>query len=292
MATTVPRDARSWRPAENDELAWFKVGGILPTHPKALELTGAVHAFTYGLTHALESQYFPLYEIRPRAIDGQLYLAVVPSGLADRDIETRIRTVSDRTIRFRDVMGTWKREIQPQVQADLERMAAFPPHGVSGAALHEDWLRLRRVRANQWFAPIRAVLCPAAFFASESGQAPSGETLAAVEEVREVVIREGAQVFDADIARVGDLLVQMHSLDAAEDVLWLDFGEVSAALERRGGGYQATVAERKAAAATLNSTQAPETRGAPLDRTDRRLFLLPEIFDLLGVASPLGAHPT
>jgi hypothetical protein len=290
MATTVPRDTRSWRPAGDDELAWFKVGGVLPTRPKPLELTCAVHAFAYGLTHALESQYFPLYEIRPRAIDGQLYLAVVPSGLADRDIETRIRTVSDRTIRFRDVMGVWKREIQPQVQEDLDRMAAFPPQGADGEALHEDWLRLRRVRANQWFAPIRAVLCPAAYFASETGEAPSEETVAAVAEVREVVIGEGTRVFDAAIGRVGGLLAKAGWIDAAEDVLWLEFGEVAAALESGAGSYQETVASRKNRPAP--TAEGPATVGAPLDRGDRRLFLLPAIFDLLGVTSPLSARAT
>jgi hypothetical protein len=253
-----------------------------------LELTCAVHAFTYGLTHALESQYFPLYEVRSRSIDGQLYLAVVPSGLADRDIEARIRNVSERTIRFRDILGGWQRDIRPQVQEDLERMAAFPPPGVSGEPLHEAWLRFRRVRANQWFAPIRAVVCPTAFLKTGLSDARSGEALQAVEEVRDVVIREGTRVFDAAIERVGNMLVRAGCLDAADDVLWLDFEEVSTALESGAGAYQETVARRKTVAAPADKAQGPATVGAPLDRNDRRLFLLPEIFDLLGVTSPLN----
>jgi hypothetical protein len=284
----VIRDARSWRPAGDEELAWFKVGGTLPTHPKPLELTCAVHAFTYGLTHALESQYFPLYEIRPRSIDGQLYLAVVPSGLADRDIEARIRNVNERTIRFRDILGGWQRDIRPQVQEDLERMAAFPPPGVSGEPLHEAWLRFRRVRANQWFAPVRAVVCPAALLQAEAGEALSDESLRAVAEVRDVVIREGTRVFDAAIERVGNMLVRAGCLDAADDVLWLDFEEVSTALESGAGAYQETVARRKTVAASTDKGQGPVSVGAPLDRNDRRLFLLPEIFDLLGITSPLN----
>jgi hypothetical protein len=287
MATTVTRDTRSWRPAGDDELTWLKVGGILPTHPKPLELTCAVHAFAYGLTHAVESQYFPLYEIRPRSIDGQLYLAVVPSGLADRDIETRIRTVSVRTLRFRDILGTWRGEIQPQVREDLARLAEFPPSGVSGEEMHEAWMRLRRVRSSQWFAPVRAVLCPAALFQA-NGEAPSDETRQAIEELRDVVIREGGQAFDAAIERLGNLLVGAGWLDAADDVLWLDFDEVAAALESGAGAYQETVAGRKTRAASASRGEAPETVGPPLDREDRRLFLLPEIFELLGVTSPLS----
>jgi hypothetical protein len=286
--TSATRDARSWRPATDEELAWFKVGGILPTYPKPLDLSCAVHAFTYGVTHALESLYFPLYEIRPRSIDGQLYLAVVPSGLADRDIEARIRNVSDRTIRFRDILGGWRRDVGPQVEEDVERMASFPPSGASGEELHEAWLRFRRVRANQWFAPTRAVICPTALLKMGIGEGRSDEALSAVEEVREVVIRRGTDVFDAAIDRLGGQLVRAGCLAAADDVLWLEFDEVSAALERGSGAYQETVANRKTRA-SAETNDGPATVGAPLDPGDRRLFLLPEIFDLLGVASPLSA---
>lgn len=282
------RDSRSWRPAGDEELTWFKVGGILPTRPKPLDLTCAVHAFTYGLTHALESLYFPLYELRPQSIDEELYLAVVPSGLADRDIEARIRNVNDRTIRFRDILGGWQRDVRPEVQEDLQRMTGFPPRGVSGEQLHDAWLRLRRVRANQWFAPVRAVICPTALLKIGVGEAAYDQALLAVEEVRDVVIREGQEVFNAAIERVGDALVRGGCLDAADDVLWLQFDEVSAALERREGAYQETAAKRKFAAAA-DKGQGPMTVGARLDLNDRRLFLLPEIFDLLGVTSPLSA---
>ena len=285
--TVETQNARSWRPAGDDELAWFRVGGILPEHPKPLDLTCAVHAFTYGLTHALESLYFPLYEIRPRAIYDQLYLAVVPSGLADRDIEARIRNVNDRTIRFRDVLGTWRNEVRPQVQEDLERMASFPPPGATGEELHEAWLRLRRVRANQWFAPTRAVICPTALLKGGTGEARLDEALVAVEEVRELVIREGTSVFEAAIERIGHELVRAGCLGAADDIRWLQFDEVSAALEQA-DVYQDAVALRKVSAAA-EKREGPETVGGPLDRDDRRLFLLPEIFGLLGLNSPLSA---
>lgn len=285
---SATRDPRSWRPATDEELAWFKVGGVLPTHPKPLQLTCAVHAFTYGVTHALESLYFPFYELRHRSINAQLYLAVVPSGLADRDIEARTRTVNDRTIRFRDILGGWRREVRPQVEEDLERMASFPPSGPSGEELHEAWLRLRRVRANQWFAPTRAVICPTALLTVGVGEGRADEARKAVEEVREVVIRKGTDVLNAAVDRLGGHLVRTGCLAAAEDVLWLEFDEVSTALEKGSGPYRETVATRKSRAAADNRA-GPATVGAPLDLNDRRLFLLPEIFDLLGVTSPLSA---
>jgi hypothetical protein len=285
VAAAAPR-AKSWRPAGDDQLTWLRVGGILPTHPKPLELTGEVHAFTYGLTHALESLYFPLYEIREREIDGQLYLAVVPSGLADRDIETRIKTVNDRTIRFRDVLGTWRGDIREEVLADSERMQAFPPTGATGEELHEAWLRLRRIRANQWFAPTRAVVCPAALLQGGVGKGNLDEALQAIEEVRRLVIDEGGRDFEGAVERIGRHLAGTGSIDAADDVLYLDFDEVSQALET-GARYQDKVAERKKRAASGSEKQGTDVVGGQLDRADRRLFLLPEIFALLGVTSPL-----
>ena len=289
MAATT-RDRRSWRPASNDELAWFKVGGSVPAHPTPLELTSSVHAFTYGVTHALESLYFPFYELRPRAIDGQLYLAVVPSGLADRDMDARIGTVSERTIRFKDIRGGWLKEIKPQVEADLERMGDFPPAGASGEQLHEAWMRLRRVRANQWFAPTRAVISPTALLKVGVGD-PSrrDEAMAACAEVRDIVIGQGGPAFEAAVSRLGDLLVKLGSLKSAADLQWLEFEEVSTALEQPGAAHQEIAARRKAASTA--ASEGPATVGAPLDLTDRRLFLLPEILELLGVTSPLSEAP-
>jgi hypothetical protein len=285
VAAAAPR-AKSWRPASDDELTWLRVGGILPTHPRPLELTGAVHAFTYGLTHALESLYFPLYEIRERSIDGQLYLAVVPSGLADRDIEARIKNVNDRTIRFRDILGTWRGDIREEALADLERMKAFTPKAATGEEMHEAWLRLRRIRANQWFAPTRAVVCPTALLKGGVGKGNLDEALQAIDEVQQVVVEDGTKAFDGAVDRVGQQLTGAGCIDAANDVLWLDFDEVSQALET-GVSYRETVAQRKKLANSTGQSHGPEVVGPPLVRDDRRLFLLPEIFELLGVTSPL-----
>lgn len=287
MMTSVNGQSVSWRPATDEQLTWFKVGGPLPTHPKPLEFTCGVHAFAYGFTRALESLYFPFYEIRPRSIDGELYFAVVPSGLADRDIEERIRHVTERTIRFRDVLAVWKRDIQPEVQELLQQMAGFPPPGVSGEQLHEAWFRFRRVRALQWFAPIRAVICPAALLNVGIGEAPAAEAQEAVEGVREVVVRQGTEVFNAAIERLGQELVRSGYLDAPEEILWLEFDEVSAAAEKGQGAYRETAKERKSHAAATGQGEGPASIGPPLDHNDRRLFLLPEVFDLLGVTSPV-----
>lgn len=287
--TSVRAQSVSWRPAGDEQLPWFKVGGPLPAHPKPLELTCAVHTFAYGFTRALESLYFPFYEIRPRSIDGQLYFAVVPSGLADRDIEERIRRVAERTIRFRDVLGVWQRDIQPEVQELLQQLAGFPPPGVSGEQLHEAWFRFRRVRALQWFAPIRAVICPAALLKVGIGEAPAAEAQEAVEGVREAVVRQGTAVFNAAIERLGQALARGGYLDAPEDILWLEFDEVSTALESGEGAHQETATKRKSLAAATGHREGPASFGPPLDNNDRRLYLLPEVFDLLEVTSPLSS---
>src|SRR5206468_3829678 len=115
------------------------------------------------------------------------------------------------------------KDIRPEVLADLERMAAFPSSGVAGEALHEAWLRLRRVRANQWFAPTRAVVCPTALLKGGVGQGNLDEALQAIEEVREVVIRDGTKVFDGAVDRIGQHLARSGCIDQPDDVLWLDF---------------------------------------------------------------------
>jgi hypothetical protein len=164
-------------------------------------------------------------------------------------------------------------------------MAGFPPAGASGEELHEAWLRLRRVRANQWFAPTRAVVCPTALLQGGVGQGKLDEALQAIDEMRQVVIRDGAQVFDEAVERIGQHLARSGCFDAADDVLWLYFDEVSQALEMGDARHQDTVARRRQLAA--DKGQGPDVVGQPLIREDRRLFLLPEIFELLEVTSPL-----
>ena len=104
MATafeTVP-----WSPPGDDQLTWFKPHGTMPTHPKPLEYTVAVEAFAFGVSRALESLYFPLYEVRPRLVDGELYFASVPSEMAERELDAQLGRMRDSGLRFtRSVRG-------------------------------------------------------------------------------------------------------------------------------------------------------------------------------------------
>src|SRR5207302_8299748 len=113
-----------WAPPADVTLTWFRPGGMLPDRPRPLEFTLGIQAFTYGLAHALESLNFPLYDVRPRLIDGQLYLAAVPSAMAESDLERRMRRMRDATLRFsRNIRPPWEHAIRREVEEYNERIA-------------------------------------------------------------------------------------------------------------------------------------------------------------------------
>ncbi len=179
-----------WRPAADDDLAWFQAPqGALPPRPHWLE----VQAFAFGTSRALQSLYFPLAEIRGRLIDGQVYLAVAPSGIAAKDPAAHRKNMVDSALRFtRDVAAAWQR-----IRAEVEEYSAF-----MAAFSGDDVFRLKRVRANQWFAPMRAVIAPTALLLYEGlGQTPREAALAAVDEVRREVQDRGAKLFVDALSR-------------------------------------------------------------------------------------------
>src|SRR5206468_6593212 len=81
---------RPWAPAPDEVLWWFRPGSIFPARPRPLDFTLELFAETSGLTRGLILLNFPLYEIRPRLIDGELYFASVPSGIAERDPQCKL----------------------------------------------------------------------------------------------------------------------------------------------------------------------------------------------------------
>src|SRR4030095_13609684 len=104
---------RPWAPAVDEELLWFRPGSIFPPRPRPLDFTLEVYAVCSALTPALVSLNSPLYQIRPRLIDGELYLASVPSGIAEREPETKLGLLRDASLRFtRNIRGPWERDVR------------------------------------------------------------------------------------------------------------------------------------------------------------------------------------
>jgi hypothetical protein len=183
----------SWRPPADEQLAWFRPDSVLPARPSLVEFRMSVAAFVFGVSRALESLYFPLHELRAKLFAGELYLAAVPSAIAERDLEAHRRRMCDSALRFtRDLRAAWQRT-RPEVEEYTRFFEGF--HG-------DDLFRLRRVRANQWFAGVRAVVAPVALLLYEGiGQTPREDALAVLAEAREAVVEQGGAAFEAALAR-------------------------------------------------------------------------------------------
>ena len=278
-----------WIPAADESLAWFAPPGAFPKTPVPLEYTLEVHARAFGLTHALASLNFPLYEIRTRLADGHLQLAVVPSGLAERDMDAQFRRLAAASVRFtRDIRRPWEtatrsNAAREEVVGYNEWMSDALPAGASPADLAGGLRRLQRVRGTQWYTAVRAVFGPAAVLQRQADEAPPAEAerLAAlvadargvIEDAREL-LAQGGVLLDAAALRAGAKLAALGALDTADDIRWLELEELREAL-RSSASMQAAVAERKAAPAP-----APAAATAPPDAPE--LHLVPEILALIG----------
>lgn len=272
----------SWRPAPDEELTWFRAGGALPSQPRPLDYTCEVAAFSWGLTQAFTISYWPLYEVRARLIAGHLYLATVPSPHAERNLENRIQLTRETPLRYmRDLRAAWEREGRREVDEYNQRMAAFPPADLSGAELGEALFRLKRVRADQWCAPVRAVTCPAVICMQGYGETPRDEAIAVAEEAREL-LRRGGAIFGAALDRTGRLLARAGCIEAPGDIAWLEYAEVRAALEQ-GGAYQETVATRRSQAGNVATEPGPARIGPRLPTDAPCMYLVREVLDLIGV---------
>ncbi len=262
--------ATVWIPAADEELTWFRPAGAFPATPGPLERTLELHARAFGLTRALSSLNFPLYELRIRVAGGNLQLAVVPSGMAERDMDAQFRRLADASVRFtRNIRGPWEstmrsRPVREEVISYNDWMAEAVPAGGSPADLVDGMRRLQRVRGMQWYTAVRAVFGPAAMLQRQIGDAPGGDaaeserqtaqmadSFAVVDEARELLGRGGA-LLEAAAGRAGAKLVEIGALVAAADVRWLELEEVREAL-RSSASVQATVDRRKAAPAPASA---------------------------------------
>lgn len=158
-----PGIGATWVPPADDELTWFLADDTPLGRPGPLVYTLEVAAFVFGMTRALESLEFPLTDVRYRLIDGRLYLAIVPSAQAERDLKRRLESVRDLSFRFtRNIRASWQQQVQAKVEGYNRWMAEFVSASGSAEELAEHVRQLRRMRGNQWFNVIRPVVAPAA----------------------------------------------------------------------------------------------------------------------------------
>lgn len=273
-----------WAPPPDGELTWFLADGGLPASPRPLELTGEVRALVFGLTRALESLDFPINEVRCRRTYGRLYLAAVPSASAERDLARRLQRAHDSGLRYtRNIREGWEAGARREAEGYNTRMAEFGRNVSSARELADQLRPLQRVRGNQWFTAIRSAAAPAAMVQHSYGGALPQDAAAVVRDALGLVADRGATLFQAGISRVAERLVQAGSIDATDDIYWLEWQELREALERA-GMWQPLVADRKADAPRLAPAGAPSMMGPALPPDAPRMYLLPEILALLARA--------
>jgi hypothetical protein len=308
-----------WQPPADEELSCFKPGGQLPARPTTLEFEVPIYAFVFGISRALESLYFPMYEIRARLIDGELYLASVPSAMAERELDAQLGRLRDSGLRFtRGVRAIWERAIKKEVEEYNERMAGFAPSSASDREVADGLAPLRRTRANQWFAATRAIFAPTVMLQHGLGETPVEEALEVSREALGAVRHRGTDLMTGAVLRVGARLARNGRIATPEDVWWLDLDEVRDALHPGQGsdsgsggrsrphlasptavgeepglhlatsatggvepGVQSLVEQRKSDHQKMAHATGPDALGPALPPDAPRLYLLREILTLI-----------
>ena len=281
---------RPWAPAPDEALLWFQPGSPFPARPRPLDFTFEVYALAGGLTRGLVSLNYPLYQIRPKLIHGELYVASVPSGIAEREPETKLGLLRDASLRFtRNIRGPWERAIKPEVEGYNSWMAEPLPE--SPAEVAERFRQARRVREMQWFVADRAVVGSFALLKSRFDDMPASaegrdKVAAAVEdgaavlhEAMQLIREQGGVRLDDFIRRTSRRLVDMQVL-APGDIHWLEWREVRRALTEP-GDWKAIAAERKAQAEKLQPGSIPEEIGTNPGPKALHMYLVHEVLELL-----------
>ncbi|HEY3117460.1 MAG TPA: hypothetical protein VGK54_12025 [Chloroflexota bacterium] len=281
---------RPWAPAADETLFWFRAASPLPARPRPLDFTLEVYALTGGLTRGLVSLNYPLYQIRPKLIDGELYVASVPSGIAEREPETKLGLLRDASLRFtRNIRGPWEKAIKPEVQGYSAWMAEDLPD--SPAEVAERFRQARRVREMQWFVADRAVVGSFALLKSRLDDMPASaegrdKVAAAVEdgaavlkEAMQLIREEGGARLEDFVRRTSRRLVDMQVL-APGDIHWLEWREVRRALTEP-GGWKAIAADRKTQAEKRTTASVPDEVGPNPGPTALHMHLVHEVLALL-----------
>ena len=279
-----------WAPPTDDRLTWFRPAAFFAEAPGPLEHTLEVHARAFGLTRALQSLNFPVFEFRTQLVNGALYYAPVPSALAERDLDGQWRRLRDASLRFmRSISRGWERLIQPEVDGYNQWIEEMAGPAVTAEQMAEQVLQLRRVRGNQWYTAVRGVFGPGALFEHRlaRGEVPekdAPEVNAVVQAARDAVAVRGGDLMTAALERIGAYMVSSGSIDAPADLHWLEWGDVRDAIEQ-GADCRGAVAEGKRAAATPadQGALAPFI-GPDLPADAPRMFLVRETMALAGGA--------
>lgn len=281
-----------WIPAAAEKLSWFGSAGSFPETPGPLGFTLEAHARAFGLTRALSSLNFPFYELHARLAEGRLQLGVVPSGLAERDMDAQFQRLADASVRFtKDIRRPWEtatrsHAVREEVVSYNGWMSEALPADGEPSELADGLRRLQRIRGTQWYAAARAVFGPVAVLQRRiddlgGRDAAEAERLGAlIADARGVIddagelLAEGGHAAEAAAGRAGAKLAELGSLDAAADVRWLELEEVREAL-RSAARMQEAVEARKAAPGPSAAGAAPEPPDVP------ELYLIPEVLALI-----------
>lgn len=233
---------------------------------------------------------YPLYQIRPKLIDGELYVASVPSGIAEREPETKLGLLRDASLRFtRNIRGPWERAIKQEVEGYSAWMAEDLPD--SPAEVAERFRQARRVREMQWFVTDRAVVGSFALLKSRLDDMPASaegrdKVAAAVEdgaavlkEAMQLVREEGGARLEDFVRRTSKRMVDMRVL-APGDIHWLEWREVRRALIEP-GDWKAIAAERKARGEKPPAGSVPNQFGPDPSPSALHMYLVREVLALL-----------
>ncbi len=282
---------RPWAPAPDQALWWFRPVSIFPARPRPLDFTLEVFASTSGLTRGLVLLNYPLYQIRPRLIDGELYVASVPSGIAERDPESKMGLLRDSSLRYtRNPRGPWEQTIKQKVEGWNSWMAEALPD--SPADLAERLRQLRRGREMQWFLTDRGVVGSLALLRKRLEDLPADsedrpKEAAAIEEGTGVlhealalVRDQGGAHLNAFIEQTAKRLVDSKVLDAPDDVHWLEWREVRQALTEP-GNWRDRAVERKARALATSNRPVPQEIGPRPAPNALHMHLIREVLGLL-----------
>ena len=273
-----------WAPLPDDRLSWIRVDGRLFYLPRPLDYTLEIHALVFGLTYALESIEFPLYALRSRLVNGRVYLAAVPSAVAEADLAQRLKNIHAQSVRFtRNIEDAWERQIKPEVERYNRRFAELGSFTGSAPELAQRLRQLRRERGNQWFAAIRGVIAPAVLLqqnVAEFGAAVIETAKRLTGAALALVADQGGKLITGALVSIGQRLTDAGVIDRAEDIFWLEWQEVTGLLQVAEDRCT-LVAERKRDSGLNLSVTMPDAMGPDLPADAPRMYLLADILWLL-----------
>lgn len=274
---------KPWTLPSDDQLSWFLATHKCFAEPRPLQYTLEIDALVFGLTYALESLEFPLYALRSRLVNGHVYLAAVPSAMAESNLQQRLKNIHAQSVRFtRNIGSAWERQLKAEVDLYNRRFDEVSALA-SPVELAEKIRPLKRDRGNQWFTVIRGVVAPTVLVQHhryEFGQniAELGKELTR-QALDRVAVRGKALIFLA-VMRAGECLVEADAVDQADDIFYLEWKELIALLKLP-QNRRALIAERRAEAARNAELRVPDHLGPALEPGASRMYLISEVLELL-----------